>query len=160
MPEAIYTARPLTDEEKIFAEKNHNLMYRYIRIHELDLEDWYDILIIPYLQAVKKYFTYEHLQKYKFEQIFFRTLDSARSNYWRAMNRKMRCPSGGIYSYENLVCKRERDDLTGLECAENILLLSNPNNDRGRSTCAWNAESSCGIVDRHTKRNTFITGER
>ena len=36
MPEAIYTARPLTDEEKIFAEKNHNLMYRYIRIHELD----------------------------------------------------------------------------------------------------------------------------
>ena len=41
MPEAIYTARPLTDEEKIFAEKNHNLMYRYIRIHELDLEDWY-----------------------------------------------------------------------------------------------------------------------
>ena len=36
------------------------------------------------------------------------------------MNRKMRCPSGGIYSYENLVCKRERDDLTGLECAENI----------------------------------------
>ena len=109
MPEAIYTARPLTDEEKIFAEKNHNLMYRYIRIHELDLEDWYDILIIPYLQAVKKYFTYEHLQKYKFEQIFFRTLDSARSNYWRAMNRKMRCPSGGIYSYENLVCKRERD---------------------------------------------------
>ena len=39
MPEAIYTARPLTDEEKIFAEKNHNLMYRYIRIHELDLEE-------------------------------------------------------------------------------------------------------------------------
>lgn len=36
MPEAIYTARPLTDEEKIFAEKNHNLMYRYIRIHELE----------------------------------------------------------------------------------------------------------------------------
>lgn len=90
-----------------------------------DLEDWYDILIIPYLQAVKKYFTYEHLQKYKFEQIFFRTLDSARSNYWRAMNRKMRCPSGGIYSYENLVCKRERDDLTGLECAENMAYLAN-----------------------------------
>lgn len=115
----------MTDEEKIFAEKNHNLMYRYIRIHELDLEDWYDILIIPYLQAVKKYFTYEHLQKYKFEQIFFRTLDSARSNYWRAMNRKMRCPSGRIYSYENLVRKRERDDLTGLECAENMAYLAN-----------------------------------
>lgn len=74
---------------------------------------------------MKLYFTYEHLQKYKFEQIFFRTLDSARSNYWRAMNRKMRCPSGGIYSYENLVCKRERDDLTGLECAENMAYLAN-----------------------------------
>ena len=123
MPEAIYTARPLTEEEKIFAEKNHSLMYRYIRIHELDLEDWYDILIVPYLQAVKKYFTYEHLQKYKFEQIFFRTLDSARSNYWRAMNRKMRCPSGGIYSYEGLVCRSNKDYDTGLDYAESITYL-------------------------------------
>lgn len=51
---ANYTDRPLTEEERIFAERHHDLMYRYMRIHELDINDWYDRLIIPYLQAVKK----------------------------------------------------------------------------------------------------------
>lgn len=60
------------------------------------------------------------------------------------------------YKEESLDKGREKEVLSFWK----ILLLSNPNNDRGRSTCAWNAESSCGIVDRHTKRNTFITGER
>ena len=77
---APYTDRPLTEQEKIFAEEHHDLMYRYMRVHKLDVEEWYDRLIIPYLQAVKKYHEYERLQKLKFEQIFFRTLDSARSN--------------------------------------------------------------------------------
>lgn len=102
MKKASYTDRPLTKEEKIFAEKHHDLMYRYMRVHKLDLVEWYDILIIPYLQAVKKYHEYERLQSLKFEQVFFRTLDNARSNYWRDMNRKKRCPEGGIWSYEGL----------------------------------------------------------
>ena len=99
---ASYTDRPLTEEERIFAEKRHDLMYRYMRIHELDIDEWYDRLIIPYLQAVKKYHEYKKLQSYKFEQIFFRTLDSARSNYWRELNRKKRCPEGGVWSLEGL----------------------------------------------------------
>lgn len=50
---AEHTTRPLTEEEKQFAEDHHDLMYRYMKIHELDPEEWYDILIIPYLNAVK-----------------------------------------------------------------------------------------------------------
>lgn len=98
-----HTTRPLTEEEKRFAEEHHNLMYRYMKIHELDPEEWYDILIIPYLNAVKKYHQYERLQSLKFEQVFFRTLDSARSSYWRDMNRKKRCPEGGLFSYDSLI---------------------------------------------------------
>ena len=100
---AEHTSRPLTEEEKIFAEDHHNLMYRYMKLHELDPEEWYDILIIPYLNAVKKYHQYEKLQNFKFEQVFFRTLDSARSNYWRDMNRKKRCPEGGLFSYDAIL---------------------------------------------------------
>ncbi len=99
---ASYTDRPLTEEERIFAEKHHDLMYRYMRIHELDINEWYDRLIIPYLQAVKKYHEYKKLQNYKFEQIFFRTLDSARSCYWRDLNRKKRCPEGGVWSFDDI----------------------------------------------------------
>ena len=97
---ASYTDRPLTEAEKIFAEEHHDLMYRYMRVHKLDLTEWYDILIIPYLQAVKKYHEYERLQSLKFEQVFFRTLDNARSNYWRDMNREKNCPEGGLFSYD------------------------------------------------------------
>lgn len=101
---APYTDRPLTEEEKCFAEEHHDLMYRYMRVHHLDVEEWYDILIIPYLQAVKKYHEYEKLKRLAFEQIFFRTLDSARSNYWRAMNRKKRCPENGfICSFDDFI---------------------------------------------------------
>mgnify|MGYP003156267480 FL=1 len=110
---ASYTNRQLTEQEKRFAEEHHNLMYRYMRIHELDFEEWYDILIIPYLQAVKKYHEYERLQQYKFEQIFFRTLDNARSNYWRDMNRQKRCPEGGVWSLDAMSsesCRNGEED--------------------------------------------------
>ena len=100
---AEHTTRPLTKEERIFAEENHNLIYGYIRSHQLDIEEWYDILIIPYLNSVKKYFTYERLQKYSFSLICYRTLDSARSNYFRDMNRDKRCPKGGLFSYDSLL---------------------------------------------------------
>ena len=100
---AEHTTRPLTEEERIFAEENHNLIYGYIRLHQLDIEEWYDILIIPYLNSVKKYFTYEKLQKYSFSLICYRTLDSARSNYFRDMKRKKRCPEGGLFSYDLLL---------------------------------------------------------
>lgn len=98
-----YSIRPLTEEERVFAEEHHNLMYRYMRIHRLDPEEWYDILIIPYLNAVKKYHEYERLQSLKFEQIFFRTLDSARSNYLRDMNREKHRPKNGLFSYDALL---------------------------------------------------------
>lgn len=103
---------PLTAEERVFAEAHHNLMYRYMRIHDLDIEEWYDRLIIAYLNSVKKYLRYEKLQSLKFEQVFFRTLDNARSNYWRDLNRYKRCPEGGIWSIEGLgtINNNEGDD--------------------------------------------------
>mgnify|MGYP004517159861 CR=1 FL=1 len=100
---AEHTKRPLTEEERVFSEKHHDLMYRYMRLHELDPEEWYDILIIPYLNAVKKYHQYEKLHNLKFEQVFFRTLDNARSNYFRDINRKKRCPKGGVVSLDYMV---------------------------------------------------------
>ena len=108
MAERDYAERPLTKEEQAFAEENHELMYKYMKAYKLDLEEWYDVLIIGQCKE-------ESLDKGREKKVL---------SFWK------------------------------------IFLLSNPNNDRGRSTCAWNAESSCGIVDRHTKRNTFITGEQ
>lgn len=44
--------RPLTEEQKIFAEENHNLIYSFLSKHGLSIEDWYDIAAIGYVMAV------------------------------------------------------------------------------------------------------------
>ncbi len=107
---AEHTKRPLNELERRFAEEHHNLIYRYMRLHRLDPEEWYDILIIPYLNAVKKYHQYERFHNLEFEQVFFRTLDNARSNYFRDMDRLKRKPSGGVYSYDDLIADDEKNN--------------------------------------------------
>lgn len=89
---------PLTEEEKIFSSDmdNYNQLFKYMKIHNLDEEEWYDILIMHYLRAVRKYLTIPKLQEYKFVAVLFRTLDNARSNYYRAMNTQKRKPEGGF----------------------------------------------------------------
>ena len=52
-----YTDRPLTDEEREFAAdwENYKKLFEFMNFYHMNQEEWYDILIIPYLQAVKKY---------------------------------------------------------------------------------------------------------
>lgn len=62
-----YSIRPLTEEERVFAEEHYSLFFYIMRNNlHLDPEEWYDILIIPYLDAVKKYHEYESVRKYAF----------------------------------------------------------------------------------------------
>ena len=42
MTERDYADRPLTEEEQVFAEENHELIYKYMKAYKLDLEEWYD----------------------------------------------------------------------------------------------------------------------
>lgn len=94
--------RPLTEEERVFSAnlENYDWLFKYMSINKLDQEEWYDILILHYLRAVKKYLNIPHLQQYEFSTILFRTLDNARINYFRDMNREKRMPSGGIVSLD------------------------------------------------------------
>lgn len=94
--------RPLTAEEKVFSAdlENYDQLFKYMRMYKLNQEEWYDIFILHYLRAVKKYLNTPHLQQYEFSTILFRTLDNARANYFRDMNREKRMPSGGIISLD------------------------------------------------------------
>ena len=105
---------PLTAEEKAFSADmgNYNQFFKYMKINKLDQEEWYDILILHYLRAVKKYLNIPHLQQYEFSTILFRTLDNARINYFRDMNREKRMPSGGIVSLD-----WEEDSMNGKRTA-------------------------------------------
>ena len=109
---ASYTDRPLTIEEREFASRkeNHNLIYSYCHRNGLPLEDWYDILVIPYLQSVKKYLSTEKLQQYSFMAILFQDLHRAYGNYCRDMNRKCRMPEGGFCSLDLKIDNSEKED--------------------------------------------------
>ena len=106
--------RPLTEEERVFSAnlENYDWLFKYMSIIKLDQEEWYDILILHYLRAVKKYLNIPHLQQYEFSTILFRTLDNARINYFRDMNREKRMPSGGIVSLD-----WEEDSMNGKRTA-------------------------------------------
>lgn len=96
---------PLTAEERAFSAdlENYNQFFKYMKINKLDQEEWYDILILHYLRAVKKYLNIPRLQQYEFGAVLFKTLDSARSNYCKAMTTQKRMPEGGLCSLNYII---------------------------------------------------------
>lgn len=58
----------------------------------LDPEEWYGILIIPYLDAVKKYHEYESARHYAFGTVLKNKLYTALTNELRRRNRKKVIP--------------------------------------------------------------------
>lgn len=104
---------PLTEEERCFASNldNYNQFFKYMKIHKLDPEEWYDILIIGYLHAVKKYLNMSWLNQYDFGAILFRTLDSARGNHYKSLKTQKRFPQNGLISlnFENVDAEKNAD---------------------------------------------------
>ncbi len=48
--------RPMTQEEREFAEQNHDLVMDFLRYRRLPMDDFYDIVIFGYLSAAQQYF--------------------------------------------------------------------------------------------------------
>ncbi len=48
--------RPMTQEEREFAEQNHGLVIDYLRCKRLPMDDFYDVVVFGYLSAVQQYF--------------------------------------------------------------------------------------------------------
>ena len=48
--------RPMTQEEREFAEQNHDLVTDFLRYKHLPMNDFYDVVIFGYLSAVQQYF--------------------------------------------------------------------------------------------------------
>ena len=47
--------RPMTQEEREFAEQNHDLVIDFLRFKRLPMEDFYDVVVFGYLSAVQQY---------------------------------------------------------------------------------------------------------
>ncbi|MEY8318746.1 hypothetical protein AALB19_15735 [Oscillospiraceae bacterium 50-58] len=68
--------RPMTQEEREFAEQHHNLVIDFLRYKRLPMGDFYDVVIFGYLSAVQQYFR-NPPAGVKFEAMAFRAMKDA-----------------------------------------------------------------------------------
>lgn len=132
---------PLTEEQKAFAEINHNLVYQFLHRKNYSIEEYYNVVILDYVMACQIYLEREDLQKkYAFPVIAYMRMNSAISNYFKARNCQCRKSAHGTVSMEELTDPKSgtgkeitSDNLDALEkiiqseqdkqFMENILLL-------------------------------------
>ena len=96
---------PLTAEQRDFATEHHNLVYSFLNENQLSEDDYYDVVIFGYLNAVKDYFSRSNLQKYAFSTIAWRYMYRKLSNDYKRQS----CPKRNasvlsihVSSYENV----------------------------------------------------------
>lgn len=77
---------PLTTEEQNFATDNHSLVYKFLNENRLPENEFYDVIIFAYLQAVRDYLATERLKKYSFATISWRAMTRRLQNYFKSQN--------------------------------------------------------------------------
>lgn len=50
--------KTFTEEEKRLAEKNHDLVYQFLKAHNYSMEDYYNTAVFGYLKGIQKYCRY------------------------------------------------------------------------------------------------------
>ena len=81
---------PLNDTQRIFAEKNHNLVYKFLHEKNLPASEYYDIVIFGYLRAVQRYLTDPNLAGYSFATVAWRAMEGEIVNAHRTARRRFR----------------------------------------------------------------------
>ena len=95
---------PLTEEQKAFAEINHNLVYQFLHRKNYSIEEYYNVVILDYVMACQMYLERKDIQeKYAFPVIAYMRMNSAISNHFKARNCQCRKAVNGIVSMEELL---------------------------------------------------------
>ena len=81
---------PLNDTKRIFADKNHNLVYKFLHEKNLPASEYYDIVIFGYLRAVQRYLTDPNLAGYSFATVAWRAMEGEVVNTHRTDKRRFR----------------------------------------------------------------------
>ena len=98
-----HVLHPLTEEQKAFAEINHNLLYQFLRRKNYSIEEYYNVVILDYVMACQMYLERNDLQeKYAFPIIAYMRMNSAISNHFKAKNCQCRKSAHGTVSIEQL----------------------------------------------------------
>lgn len=91
---------PLTENEKLFAEQNHNLIYSFLHRYGYSVEDYYNIAVFGFLKAVEVYHRKESVQQYDFPFIAWQYMRAEIGNHRRKENAKRRTSEHGTVSLD------------------------------------------------------------
>lgn len=77
----------MSEQEQKFAAEHHTIVYRFLHYYHLPVEEYYDVVIMRYLNAVQRYLNRLELQQYSFTTIAWQGMKSAVWNYRKRESR-------------------------------------------------------------------------
>ncbi|MDD4509349.1 MAG: sigma-70 family RNA polymerase sigma factor [Oscillospiraceae bacterium] len=77
---------PLNDEQRKFATENHSLVFAFLNENHLPEDEYYDVVIFGYLQAVADYFNQQNLKRYSFSTLAWKRMNRHFFNYTKSQN--------------------------------------------------------------------------
>lgn len=96
----------MTPKQRLFAEKNHKLVYAFLAAKGLNADEFYDIVVFGYLRAVRRFLSEPKLQNYQFSTIAWRCMQVDLDCYHRKQHRKMR--TAEIVSLQDVPYEKKR----------------------------------------------------
>ena len=81
---------PLTLEEAEFAAQQYRLIFSYLDKNALDERDFFDVAVIGFLMAVRRYLSTPKLQHYAFSTIAWRSMKSSVNQELRSRDAQKR----------------------------------------------------------------------
>lgn len=82
---------PLKAEERLLAEQNHDLVYKFLNENNLSESQYYDVIIFGYLCAAQEYCENPKLKKYSFSTIAWKQMKQELYKHRLYLERRKRC---------------------------------------------------------------------
>ena len=123
--------RPMTQEERDFAEQRHDLVIDFLRYRHLPMDDFYDIVIFGYLSAVQQYFRNPPVGV-EFKAMAFRAMKDAVLREGEYHSRAKRC--GVTVGLDDVELTDPRQDterrVEGKALLEQVVSMATPRETR------------------------------
>lgn len=74
---------PMTPAQQLFAEEHHNLVYAFLNEKKLPEDEYYDVVVFGYLQAVMDYTTQGESSRFSFATIAWCKMESRLADHFR-----------------------------------------------------------------------------
>lgn len=96
----------LTEEQRVLAAENHNLIYKFAKIKEVDIDEFYGVFAIGLCMAAK---IFDASRGNKFSTLAYKCMGTEYSKYWRHELNSQHIPTDMIVSYNMPITSESGD---------------------------------------------------